>query len=80
MEIVARKLVEWNPEEPGHFADLAYATRRARSLSEAHAILTHAAERHLTDAMILRATDPLYCFLKRCLIRFSYQPLPGRLG
>lgn len=29
MAVVAGKLVEWNPSEPGLFVDLAYATRRA---------------------------------------------------
>ncbi len=40
MAVVAQKLVEWNPSEPGHFIDLAYATRRAESVLMAHAILT----------------------------------------
>jgi tetratricopeptide (TPR) repeat protein len=52
MEIVARKLVEWNPEAPGHFVDLAYATRRAQSLQAAYPILTRAAELHPDDALI----------------------------
>lgn len=46
MAIVAKKLAEWNPNEPGHFVDWAYATRRAESIHHAHAILTRAAELH----------------------------------
>ena len=42
MAIVGKKLVEWNSEEPGHFVDWAYATRRAESMHLAHAILTRA--------------------------------------
>jgi len=49
MEVVARKLEEWNPDEPGHFVDLACATRRARSLPEAHIVLTLAASLHPAD-------------------------------
>jgi len=52
MEVVTRQLVESNPAEPAHFVDLAYATRRARSLTEAHAVLTLAATRHPNDATI----------------------------
>ena len=32
LAVVAKKLVEWNPKEPGFFVELAYATRRAESL------------------------------------------------
>jgi tetratricopeptide (TPR) repeat protein len=52
MAVVAQKLVEWNPREPGHFVDLAYATRRAESVLTAHAILTRAAGLHPTDPTI----------------------------
>jgi len=31
--------VEWNPNEPGFFVELAYATRRGESIHAAHAIL-----------------------------------------
>jgi Flp pilus assembly protein TadD len=47
-----KKLVEWNPTEPGFFVELAYATRRAESIHEAHAILTRAASLHPTDPTI----------------------------
>jgi tetratricopeptide (TPR) repeat protein len=49
---VAKKLVEWNPKEPGFFIELAYPTRRAESIRAAHAILTRAASLHPTDATI----------------------------
>ena len=49
---VARKLVEWNAHEATHFVDLAYATRRARSLVLAQAILVHASHLHPEDALI----------------------------
>ncbi|HEY2711401.1 MAG TPA: hypothetical protein VGI60_02720 [Chthoniobacterales bacterium] len=52
MRTTAEKLVVWNPREPSHFVDLAYATRRARSLLEAHAVLTYAAELHPKDPVI----------------------------
>lgn len=52
MGVVAKKLVKWNPDEPGYFVDLAYATRRAESIHMAHAILTQAAELHPKDKMI----------------------------
>ena len=44
MAIVAKKLTEWSPEEPGNFVDWAYATRRAESIHLAHAILMRAEE------------------------------------
>ena len=47
--IVARKLTEWNPEEPGNFVDWADATWRTESIHAAHAILTRAASLHPTD-------------------------------
>ena len=53
MAIVAKKLVEWNPGEPGHFVDLAYATRRTESIDVAHAILKRAEGLHPNDAKIL---------------------------
>jgi hypothetical protein len=43
LAVVAKKLAEWNPEEPGFFVEHAYATRRAESIQLAHAILTRAA-------------------------------------
>lgn len=46
MAVVAAKLVEWNPSEPGFFVDLAYATRRCETLHAAHAVLTRAAALH----------------------------------
>jgi tetratricopeptide (TPR) repeat protein len=52
LAVVAKKLVEWNPKEPGFFVELAYATRRAESIHAAHAILTRAAGLHPADATI----------------------------
>ena len=52
MAIVAKKLTEWNPEEPGNFVDWADATRRTESIHAAHAILTRAASLHPTDPTI----------------------------
>jgi hypothetical protein len=49
LAVVAKKLVEWNPTEPGFFVELAYAVRRAESIHEAHAILTRAAGLHPND-------------------------------
>jgi len=40
MATVGKKLVEWNPDEPGNFIDWAYATRRAESIHLARVILT----------------------------------------
>src|SRR3954447_9755140 len=40
LAVVAQKLTEWNPQEPGFLLELAYATRRAESIAAAHAILT----------------------------------------
>jgi len=50
--VVAGKLAEWNPNEPGFWVELAYATTRAESIHAAHAILMQAAELHPTDATI----------------------------
>ena len=50
--IVARKLTEWNPEEPGNFVDWADAIWRTESVCAAHAILRRAAGLHPTDATI----------------------------
>ena len=50
--IVARKLTEWNPEEPGNFVDWADAIWRTESVCAAHAILRLAAGLHPTDATI----------------------------
>ena len=52
MAAVATKLVEWNPNEPGYFVDLAYATRRAESLSAAHAILLRGETLHPKEGTI----------------------------
>jgi tetratricopeptide (TPR) repeat protein len=52
LAVVAKKLVEWNPNEPGFVVELAYATRRAESIHAAHAILTRAASLHPTDPTI----------------------------
>ena len=52
MAIVARKLTEWDPEEPRNFVDWAYATGRMESIHAAHAILTRAAALHPADATI----------------------------
>jgi tetratricopeptide (TPR) repeat protein len=52
LAVVAKKLTEWNPKEPGFWVELAYATRRAESIHAAHAILTRAASLHPTDATI----------------------------
>jgi tetratricopeptide (TPR) repeat protein len=46
MAAVASRLVEWNPDEPRWFVQLAYATRRAESLEKAHKILSRCAELH----------------------------------
>ena len=50
--IVARKLTEWNPEDPGNFVDWADAICRTESIHAAHAILTRAASLHPTDPAI----------------------------
>jgi tetratricopeptide (TPR) repeat protein len=50
--VVARKLTEWNPEEPGNFVDWADAICRTESIHAAHAILTRAASLHPTDPTI----------------------------
>jgi tetratricopeptide (TPR) repeat protein len=52
MALVAQKLAEWNPKEPGYFIDWAYATRRAESIHLAHAILTRGAELHPEHGLI----------------------------
>jgi len=52
MAIVARKLTEWNPEEPGNFVDWADAICRTESIHAAHAILMRAASLHPTDPRI----------------------------
>ena len=44
--------MEWNPNEPGFFVELAYATRRVESIHAAHAVLTRATSLHPTDATI----------------------------
>ena len=52
MAVVAKKLVEWNPDEPGFAIDWAYASRRAESIHVAHVILTRAAELHPDHGLI----------------------------
>lgn len=52
LAVVAKKLAEWNPKEPGFFIEFAYATRRAESIHAAHAILTRAAGLHPTNPTI----------------------------
>jgi tetratricopeptide (TPR) repeat protein len=52
LAVIAKKLADWNPKEPGFFIELAYATRRAESIQAAHAILTRAADLHPTDPTI----------------------------
>ena len=52
LAVVAKKLAEWNPKEPGFFVELAYATRRVESIHAAHAILTPTARLHPTDGTI----------------------------
>lgn len=52
MAVVAGKLAEWNPGEPGHFISLAYAVRRAESIDAAHAILKRAEGMHPDDATV----------------------------
>jgi tetratricopeptide (TPR) repeat protein len=52
MESVAQSLVEADPQEPAHFGYLAFATRYARSIAAARAILFQAAKLHPRNAMI----------------------------
>ena len=52
LAVVAKRLTEWDPKEPGFFIELAYATRRAESIHAAHAILTRAARLHPADGAI----------------------------
>jgi tetratricopeptide (TPR) repeat protein len=52
LAVVAKRLTEWNPKEPGFFVELAYATRRAESIHVAHTILTRAADLHPADPTI----------------------------
>lgn len=52
MEVVTKKLAEWNPDEPGYFIYWAYAMRRSESIHQAHAILMRAAGLHPMDGMI----------------------------
>src|SRR4051794_26112878 len=49
---VAKRLREWNLENPRFSVELAYATRRAESIHAAHAILTRASGVHPKDATI----------------------------
>jgi tetratricopeptide (TPR) repeat protein len=52
LSVVAKKLTEWDPKEPGFFVELAYATRRAESIHAAHAILMRASVLHPVDPTI----------------------------
>ena len=52
LTVVAKRLTEWNPREPGFFVELAYATRRTESIHAAHAILTRAVSLHPNDGTI----------------------------
>jgi tetratricopeptide (TPR) repeat protein len=52
MATVAKKLVEWNLNEPGNFIDWAYATRRAESVHLAPAILMRAEELHPNNGVV----------------------------
>jgi hypothetical protein len=52
MAVVTKRLVQWNPGEPGHFVDLACATRRAESIQAAQAILRRAEGLNPNDATI----------------------------
>ncbi|MGH8092264.1 MAG: TPR end-of-group domain-containing protein [Chthoniobacterales bacterium] len=45
-------MVDWNPRDPGHFVHFAYATRRAKSIQAAHAILKRAEGLHPNDPTI----------------------------
>jgi tetratricopeptide (TPR) repeat protein len=52
MAAVAARLVEWNPEIPGWFINLAYATRRTESVERAHHILLRAEKLHPKHGLI----------------------------
>ena len=52
MAIVAKKLAEWNPEEPANFINWAYSAMRGGSIRQAHTILTRAAGLHPNDGTI----------------------------
>lgn len=52
MAVVAGKLAEWNPSDPGRFISLAYATRRSESIGAAHAILKRAEGLHPDEATV----------------------------
>ena len=58
LAVVAKRLTEWNPKEPGFFVELAYATRRAESIHAAHAILTRAAGLHPNRPVPIRPNTP----------------------
>jgi len=52
LAVVAKRLTELKPKEPGFFVEVAYATKRAESIHAAHSILTRAAGPHPTDPTI----------------------------
>ena len=49
---MAKKLADYNPDEPQWSISLAYATRRADSIQAAKVILLEAVERHPKEPMI----------------------------
>jgi len=51
-EVVARHMVKLFPDDPAWRVDLAYATRRCRSLEEAWQILLDAEKQHPQEAVI----------------------------
>ncbi len=52
LQTLARELVARQPEEPGWWVSLAFATRRMSSLEQARAILLEAEPRHGEEAII----------------------------
>jgi len=51
-ECVAKEITLREPNDPGHFVNLAFATRRAKSIEEANAILLNAIE-HFPNVSII---------------------------
>lgn len=51
-ECTAKEITLREPDNPGHFANLAFATRRSNSLAEANSILLAAIERFPDEAII----------------------------
>jgi Tfp pilus assembly protein PilF len=50
--VLARELVARQPEEPGWWVSLAFATRRVESLQQAQMVLLEAVRRHANEAVI----------------------------